>query len=100
MRLVTPLMVLSCCPGRLDMDTSGVLLAAKDAATAAAANTQFQAKQVSKAYLALCLGVPQQSSFTVEGPIGQHPGVQVARRVVPDGQPAQTHVQVSCLCLC
>ena len=76
------------------MDTSGVLVAAKDATTAGLVNAQFQAKQVSKAYLALCLGTPQQQQFTVDGPIGQHPGVQVARMVHPDGQPAVTHVQV------
>jgi len=77
------------------MDTSGVLVAAKDAATANAVNSQFQAKQVSKAYLALCLGVPEQQQFIVDGPIGQHPDVTVARKVVPDGQHAVTHVQVS-----
>lgn len=76
------------------MDTSGVLLAAKDAATASLVNAQFQNKQVSKAYLALCLGTPQQQHFTVGGPIGQHPSVQVARVVDPDGLPAVTHVQV------
>lgn len=76
------------------MDTSGVLLAAKDAATASSMNKQFQLKQVSKAYLAICLGVPDQEHFTVDGPIGQHPTVQVARRVAPDGQSATTHVQV------
>jgi 23S rRNA-/tRNA-specific pseudouridylate synthase len=38
---------------RLDQDTSGVLLAAKDAATASAVNAQFRAKSVAKAYLAM-----------------------------------------------
>lgn len=79
---------------RIDMETSGVLVAAKDATTASQINAQFQAKLVSKAYLALCLGVPEQHSFTVEGPIGQHPDVMVARTVAADGQPAVTHVQV------
>jgi hypothetical protein len=41
-----------------------------------------------------CLGVPQQASFTVDGPIAFHPHVKVARRVAPDGLPATTHVQV------
>lgn len=79
---------------RLDMDTSGLLLAAKDAASASALNAQFQAKDVHKAYLAICLGVPQQQHFTVNGPIEQHPTVTVARIVSPDGQQAITHVQV------
>lgn len=83
-------------PPRLDMDTSGVILAAKDAATAAAINAQFSSKAVSKAYLALCLGVPEQQAFTVDGAIGQHPEVKVARRVTadPEGLPAKTYVQV------
>lgn len=77
------------------MDTSGVLLAAKDATTASLINAQFQSKQVSKAYLALCLGVPEQKTFTVDGPIAQHPCVNVARMVAAGGLPAVTHVQVS-----
>jgi 23S rRNA-/tRNA-specific pseudouridylate synthase len=77
------------------MDTSGVLVAAKDATTASQINAQFQAKLVSKAYLALCLGVPEQHSLIIDGPIGQHPDVLVARTVAADGQPAVTHVQVS-----
>lgn len=76
------------------MDTSGVLVAAKDSQTASLATAQFAGKQVSKAYLALCLGVPQQQHFTVDGPIDQHPTVKVARCVAPGGQPAATHVQV------
>jgi hypothetical protein len=80
------------------MDTSGVLLAAKNAATASLINAQFQDKRVSKAYLSICLGAPQQPCFTADGPIGQHPAVHVARRVHPDGQPAVTHVQVRHTC--
>jgi hypothetical protein len=79
---------------RLDMNTSGVLLAAKDKATASAAHAQFRAKTVSKAYLALALGVPSSRSFTVYGPIGQHPSVKVARQVVQGGQHALTHMEV------
>lgn len=41
---------------RLDQDTSGVLLAAKDAKTAAACRDAFEAGQVRKTYLALCIG--------------------------------------------
>jgi 23S rRNA pseudouridine1911/1915/1917 synthase len=76
------------------MNTSGVLLAAKDRATASAAHAQFRAKTVSKAYLALALGVPSSSSFSVDGPIGQHPSVKVARQVLQGGQPALTHMEV------
>lgn len=76
------------------MNTSGVLLAAKDRATASAAHAQFRAKAVSKAYLALALGTPRSSSFSVDGAIGQHPAVKVARQVAQGGQHALTHMEV------
>ncbi len=41
---------------RLDQDTSGVLLAAKDEKTAAACRAAFEAETVRKIYLALCVG--------------------------------------------
>ncbi|MGV3664452.1 MAG: RluA family pseudouridine synthase [Prosthecobacter sp.] len=41
---------------RLDQDTSGVLLAAKDEKTAAACREAFEAQTVRKIYLALCAG--------------------------------------------
>lgn len=41
---------------RLDQDTSGVLLAAKDEKTAAACREAFEAEAVRKIYLALCVG--------------------------------------------
>jgi 23S rRNA pseudouridine955/2504/2580 synthase len=41
---------------RLDQDTSGVLLAAKDAKTAAACRDAFEQERVRKKYLALCCG--------------------------------------------
>jgi len=41
---------------RLDQDTSGVLLAAKDEKTASACRAAFEAEQVRKIYLALCAG--------------------------------------------
>jgi 23S rRNA-/tRNA-specific pseudouridylate synthase len=88
------LCVVYVCIRRLDMNTSGVLLAAKDKATASAAHAQFRAKTVSKAYLALALGVPSISNFSVDGAIGQHPSVKVARQVAAGGQHALTHMEV------
>lgn len=76
------------------MNTSGVLVAAKDRSTASLAHAQFREKTVSKAYLALALGVPQQQQFAVDGPIAAHPRVKVARRVAEGGLDAITHVKV------
>lgn len=76
------------------MNTSGVLVAAKDRATACEAHAQFRAKTVSKAYLALAVGVPAQQVFDVDGGISQHPDIKVARTVHREGLPALTHIQV------
>ena len=42
-------------------------------------------RTVSKWYLALCIGVPEQSSFEVRVPIGRHPTELVARVAVQGG---------------
>ena len=51
---------------RLDMNTSGVVVFAKDAVSAEAVNAQFRSKTVRKAYLAICLGIPTESEFVIE----------------------------------
>eukprot|EP00775_Hariotina_reticulata_P007958 gene7958-8156_t len=80
---------------RLDMNTSGVLVAAKDRATASAAHAQFRSKAVKKSYLCLAVGQPSQQQFEASGPIGPHPHIKVARQVVVGGgQPALTHIEV------
>jgi len=70
-------------------------VAAKDRATASAAHAQFRSKTVTKSYLCLAVGRPSQQQFVASGPIGPHPGIKVARRVVEGGQPALTHIEVT-----
>lgn len=70
---------------RLDKDTTGVMLLAKNAFAAARL-----AKGVHKGYLAVCEGVLQ-GSGTETGPIGLCPGHSIQRAVIPDGVPAVTH---------
>lgn len=76
--------------GRLDKDTSGVLIVAKN--PVAASMSSFE-----KAYLALCHGNFDKTQFDVEKPIRtiQTDGINQQRRVVDeDGKPAKTHVEV------
>jgi len=54
---------------RLDRDTSGVFLVAKDRETAAALGKAFKMGQVTKTYLALVLGKPQQIQGLVAEPL-------------------------------
>lgn len=63
---------------RLDMNTSGVVLFGKSPDIVAAMHDQFREQRVRKQYLALSLGIPEQSSFTAEGGIGQHPSLKCA----------------------
>lgn len=55
---------------RLDADTSGVVLVAKDKNTARLMNTLFAERQVEKHYLALVRGIPDPPSGTIDQPIG------------------------------
>jgi len=58
---------------RLDKDTSGVLVAAKNGMAMQHLAAQFKSRQVRKRYLALVYGIPESDSGTVDLPIGRHP---------------------------
>ncbi len=58
---------------RLDKDTSGVLVVAKNALTMAALSEQFKSRTVRKRYLALVHGVVKQDSGQICLGIGRHP---------------------------
>lgn len=55
---------------RLDMDTSGILLAAKDATTFAAMHRLFAARGVAKTYVAVVEGELAQASGQIDFPLG------------------------------
>ena len=55
---------------RLDKETSGILLLARDVKTASAFATLFRAKQVEKVYWALVEGVPKREKGILESYIG------------------------------
>lgn len=57
---------------RLDKDTSGVIVAAKNDAAHRALAEQFAGRLVKKEYLALCHGHPQRDTFSCAGRIGRH----------------------------
>lgn len=58
---------------RLDKDTSGVMVAAKNDAAHKALAAQFSKHTVERAYLALVAGCPAPLEGEIEGPIGRHP---------------------------
>lgn len=64
----------SCRPGivhRLDKDTSGLLLAAKNPLAQQRLIAMFASREVHKEYLAICLGNP--GNVDIDKPIGRHP---------------------------
>ena len=58
---------------RLDKDTSGVLVVAKNAAAHAHLSAQFSGRTIRKTYLALVLGQMAGDTGKIELPIGRHP---------------------------
>jgi len=58
---------------RLDRDTSGALVVAKNDATHAHLANQFQARTVRKEYLAIVSGCPDRDRDLIDHPIGDHP---------------------------
>lgn len=77
---------------RLDRETSGVVVLAKDAKMASRLQTAMQERKVGKAYQAILTG-ELTGAVTVDQPLGDDTSspVFVKSAVRPDGQPAVTH---------
>jgi 23S rRNA pseudouridine1911/1915/1917 synthase len=58
---------------RLDKDTSGALVVAKNSRSMHHLAAQFKSRQVKKYYLAMVYGIPHDDSGRVDLPIGRHP---------------------------
>jgi len=82
---------------RLDRDTTGLLVVAKDDQAHRKLALQFELREVRKEYLALVYGVPQRDRDFIERPIGFHPTVRekMAVRTEEDGgKSAMTYYEV------
>jgi 23S rRNA pseudouridine1911/1915/1917 synthase len=73
---------------RLDKDTSGILVAAKNEAAHGNLADQFRAREVFKSYVALVHGVVKENSGTIEQPIARDPRNRTRMAVVRGGRPA------------
>ena len=78
---------------RLDKDTSGLLVIAKNEPAQVSLVRQLQARTVKRTDLALARGKVARDG-TVEAPIGRHPVQRTKMAVVPGGKPAVTHYRV------
>lgn len=75
---------------RLDKDTSGLLVVAKDNASHENLAKQFFHRQVSRKYEAITWGVPQQTEGIINQPIGRHPVNRKKFALKPNGKRAIT----------
>ncbi|PQO40237.1 RluA family pseudouridine synthase [Blastopirellula marina] len=82
---------------RLDRDTSGVIVIAKDDEAHEFLKKQFQARSTEKEYFALVVGVPDRDRDIINEPIGPHPKIRermAIRRHDDEGKEAQTFYEV------
>ena len=79
---------------RLDRDTSGVMVVAKNTRAQARLIEQFKARSVAKAYLVLVKGKLTPESGVIEAPIGRDPRDRKRMAVVTKGREARTEYRV------
>lgn len=79
---------------RLDRDTSGVLLIAKNPYAQQIISTQMKENQTDKRYVALVHGDVKEESATINQPIGRVNEEDIRRCVIQGGQDSITHYEV------
>ncbi len=79
---------------RLDVGTSGAMMVAKSERAYSVLKQAFRDRAVDKRYHAVVSGHPQNSSGTVDAPIGRHPSRQWRMAVLEGGKAARTHYDV------
>jgi 23S rRNA pseudouridine1911/1915/1917 synthase len=79
---------------RLDKDTSGVMLVAKNSDAQANLSKQFKSHTVTKAYLALVKGKLEPENGIIEADIGRDPRHRQRMAVVAQGRAARTDYRV------
>ena len=79
---------------RLDKNTSGLMLAAKNRQTQANLKSQFKRRQVVKVYQVLVRGHLSPERGVIEAPIGRNPRNRKKMAVVTEGRQARTEYRV------
>jgi 23S rRNA pseudouridine1911/1915/1917 synthase len=84
---------------RIDKDTSGLLVVAKNEHAMAHLSAQFKVKTSERSYVALVWGNIENDKGSIEGNIGRHPKNRLQNSVFLDedahkGKPAVTHFEV------
>jgi 23S rRNA pseudouridine1911/1915/1917 synthase len=79
---------------RLDKDTSGVMVVAKNDRAHQDLQAQIQSKTARREYLGIVRGVPKGESGVIDAAIARHKSDRKKMAVIPDGRKAITHWQI------
>ena len=81
---------------RLDKDTSGILVVAKNDEAHRTLSKYFQTKDIERTYWAIIWGTPENEEGTITGNIGRNPRDRKLMAVVPEGEGkhAVTHYKI------
>lgn len=78
---------------RLDKETSGALIVARNLQAHASLVEQLAARDIHRQYEAIVIGTPV-AGGTVDAPLDRHPVDRLKRAVVETGKPAVTHYRI------
>ncbi|MGB4312512.1 MAG: RluA family pseudouridine synthase [Natronincolaceae bacterium] len=79
---------------RIDKDTSGLLVIAKNNDSHKILAGQFKQHTVNRKYHAIVSGIIKETNATIDAPIGRDPADRLKRRVIGGGRHAVTHFRV------
>lgn len=79
---------------RIDKDTSGILVVAKNDNAHNKLAEQFKDHSMTRSYVALVEGILKNDEGTIDAPLGRHPVERVKIAVIKDGRRAVTHYKV------
>jgi 23S rRNA pseudouridine1911/1915/1917 synthase len=79
---------------RLDKDTSGALLVARDQDSFLSLTAALRAREIKREYLTLVAGTMAPPTGTIDAAIGRDPNSPTKRSVTPEGKHARTHYRV------
>jgi 23S rRNA pseudouridine1911/1915/1917 synthase len=79
---------------RLDKDTSGIIIFAKDSFSQNFLVKQMNQKSFIKEYIGVVHGIVTPEAGVIDMPIARMPGSIIKRQISPDGSPSVTHYNV------
>ncbi len=79
---------------RIDKDTSGLLVVAKNDRAHQALSEDLQQHDIERVYIALVYGQFKENEGFIDAPIARHPKNRLKMTVIPSGKLAKTHFKV------